>query len=221
MQFVAEDLGASPVADRFGVDKYPAIVVGDALVARPEDFYEWGGPGGGKYLPWSDLENRRKFQNDLKRMIDIRLAGGTLPSLKVSKTPGKLLLPAIELADLSGRTFRFTDMQGKPLLVEFWATWCPPCLSTMSWLKTLDPSRANVVAIAVESQRADIDKILQQYQPRARVVIGTKEVVDAFGGIPAVPTLFLADRTGRIVRAFYGAPPTLHKDIERELAKLR
>ena len=91
----------------------------------------------------------------------------------------------------------------------------------MSWLKTLDASKANVVAIAVESERKDIDKVLQQYQPRARVVIGTKDVLDAFGGIPAVPTLFLADANGRIVRAFYGAPPTLHHDIEQELAKWR
>jgi hypothetical protein len=65
VRFVVEDLGASKLAESFGVDKYPAIFVDDALVARPEDFYDWGGPKTGKYLPWSDLTNRRKFQADL------------------------------------------------------------------------------------------------------------------------------------------------------------
>ncbi|HEU4521285.1 MAG TPA: hypothetical protein VFT12_04730, partial [Thermoanaerobaculia bacterium] len=79
-RFVVEDFGASPIADRFGIDKYPAIFVDDALVATPEDFYAWGGAGKGKYLPWAELENRKKFQQDLRRMIDIRLAGGVVPS---------------------------------------------------------------------------------------------------------------------------------------------
>ena len=45
----------------------------DALVARPEDFYAWGGEGKGKYIPWTEVPNRREFQTDLRKMIDIRL----------------------------------------------------------------------------------------------------------------------------------------------------
>ena len=79
-RFVVEDFGASPLADRFGVDKYPAVFVDDALVARPEDFYEWGGSPVGRYLPWKEPAQREEFQRDLARMIDIRLAGGSLRS---------------------------------------------------------------------------------------------------------------------------------------------
>ena len=224
VRFAVEDLGASPLADRFGVDKYPAIFVDDALVARPEDFYAWGNPNPtGKYLPWTELENRRKFQRDLRRMLDLRLAGGTLPSAakSASSGPTRAPLPPIELVDLAGKPFRFADTKGKPTLVEFWAPWCPPCLSTMKWMKTLDPGKVTVVAIAVESERKDVDKVVRDYQPRATVVMGTKEITEAFGGLPAVPTLFLADRDGRIVRAFYGAPPNLHDEIAKELEKLQ
>ena len=223
IRFAVEDFGASPLAERFGVDKYPAIFVDDALVARPEDFYAWGNPNPtGKYVPWSELENRRKFQRDLKRMLDIRLAGGEVTSAPktAAATPTLPPLPPIELVDLEGKRFRFAAMHGKPTLVEFWAPWCPPCLTTMKWMKTLDPQKVSVVAIAVESDRKDVDKVVKDYQPRARVVMGTKEILDAFGGLPAVPTLVLADREGRIVRAFYGAPPNLHDEIEKELAKL-
>lgn len=128
VRFVVEDLGASKLADSFGVDKYPAIFVDDALVARPEDFYEWGGPATGKYLPWKELANRRKFQADLRQMIDIRLAGGAVASLPASaKTPAetKKLLPEVDLTGLDGKPFRFSALRGKPVLIEFWHRGAP------------------------------------------------------------------------------------------------
>lgn len=124
VRYSVQDFGASPLADRFGIDKYPAIFVDDALVAIPEDFYAWGGKGKGRYIPWTELANRRKFQSDLKRMIDIRLAGGALQSL--ATTPSKKVdrfLPTLDLVDLEGKTFNFSQLNGKPILVEFWAPW--------------------------------------------------------------------------------------------------
>lgn len=220
-RFVVQDFGASPLAERFGVDKYPAIFVGDALVARPEDFYAWGGPETGKYVPWKDLAKRRQFQADLQRMIDIRLAGGTLQSA-VSKPQDKpAALPAVEMTDLEGKRFTFAEMRGQPVIVEFWATWCPICLDTLTWMKgSLAPS-ARVVAVAVDSEDKDIARVVEKIRPRAKVVVASPELRRAFFGPPAVPTLVIADGEGRIVRTFYGAPPDLHQQIEGELRKLR
>jgi hypothetical protein len=50
--------------------------------------------------------------------------------------------------------------------------------------------------------------------------MGTPEVLQAFGDVPSVPTLLIFDRAGRAAGAFYGAPPTLHGDVERRLTKL-
>jgi thiol-disulfide isomerase/thioredoxin len=221
VRFVVEDLGASTLADSFGVDKYPAIFVDDALVARPEDFYEWGGPPTGKYLPWKELESRRKFQADLQRMLDIRLAGGTPRSLPPSAKTAEAArtLPDVAMAALDGKEFRLSELRGKPVIIEFWAPWCPHCLNTLSWLKKLDPAKVQIVSIAIESERKDIDAAVAKLGIPGRVAIGSKEVRDAFGGPPAVPTLLVADRTGTIARIFYGAPPTLHADIEKELGK--
>lgn len=221
VRFIVEDLGNSKLADSFGVDKYPAIFVDDALVARPEDFYEWGGPATGKYIPWKELANRRRFQADLQQMIDIRLAGGTIASLPPSakSTAAKKLLPDLPLDALDGQPFRFAALRGKPVLIEFWAPWCPHCINTLQWMKQL--KGAEIVAVAIDTPREEVAAAVKKLAIPGRVVIASNEVRDAFGGPPAIPTLLIADRNGAIARIFYGAPPTLHAEIEKELAKLR
>jgi hypothetical protein len=78
-----------------------------------------------------------------------------------------------------------------------------------------------VVGIAVESERPAVDALLKKNAPHGRFAMATPMLLEAFGGLPAVPTLFLADSKGRVVRVFYGAPPDLHEQIGKELAKLR
>ena len=223
MVFRVEDFGASPLAERFGIDKYPALFIDDVLVARPEDFYAWGGPGDGRYLPWSDLANRTKYQRDVKRMIEIRLAGGSVAASRTKPGSASAIaqLPALAIEDLAGKTFTFAAYRGKPLLVEFWAPWCPPCLETLEWLRTSGPDNVQVVGLAVQSERAAVDKVLATRRPPGRYAMATREALEAFGDVAAVPTMFLADGKGNVVKVFYGAPPDLHQQVERALATLR
>jgi thiol-disulfide isomerase/thioredoxin len=106
------------------------------------------------------------------------------------------------------------------VLVEFWATWCPPCRGTLAWLGELKQRHGDdlvVLSAAIESDVADVRGIRDKLGRGLRWAMGTPEMARAFGDVSAVPTLFLFDRQGRTIAAYYGAPPTLRADVERVL----
>jgi hypothetical protein len=65
-----------------------------------------------------------------------------------------------------------------------------------------------------------VDALINSIKPPARVVMGNDAIRKAFDGPPAVPTLLLADKNGKVVKVFYGAPPDMHAQIERALLML-
>jgi thiol-disulfide isomerase/thioredoxin len=229
-RFVVENYGDSQLAKRFGVTRYSVIFVNDVLIAKPKDFGYYGkgeGPDNGKYAPWvKNAESQQKFRADLSRMIGLILAGreGEARSAAVRATEREIgSLPAISLTDLAGKPLSREQLSGRPVLVEFWATWCPPCRGTLSWLGELKKrygDRLAILAIAVESDEANVRKVVGELQIPFNVAMGTPEQARAFGDISAVPVLFLFDGSGRTVASYFGAPPDLHARAETKIASL-
>jgi len=224
---VVENYGDSALAKRFGVTRYPAIFVDDVLVATPKDFGFFGkgeGKAEGRYAPLKSAASHERFREDLARMLRLVLAGDAEAARAEAASPEAELLQALPdfaLVDLAGRSVSRADLLGKVVLVEFWATWCPPCRGTLAWLGELQRRHAGelvVLAAAIESEEADVRRVLDELGLPLRAAMGTPEMALAFGDLSAVPTLFVFDRTGRTRGAFFGAPPSLHADAERAVA---
>ncbi len=228
VKFVSENYGESKLAKRFGVTRYPAIFVDDVLVATPNDFGFYGKADAqtGRYAPLKSAASHERFRSDLKRMIELLLAGrkdAARARAAPRETAGVGSLPKVTITDLDGKALSRADLAGRVVLVEFWATWCPPCRGTLTWLGELKKrygKQLAVLAIAVESEEPKVRKLVSDLKLPLTWALGTPDLARAFGDISAVPTLFVFDQSGRSAGAFYGAPPNLHQDAEAMLAGL-
>jgi len=221
-----EEYGSSEMARRFGVRRYPVVFVDDVLFARPKDFGFGGADdvSGGLYVPWLDPANQHRFKDDLRRAVTRRLAGEAVAghalaevALDGDATDGPSVLPALTLTDIDGRVVLPSSLAGHAVVVEMWATWCPPCRSTLAWLDTLQKQRRGrltVIAVAVDSSAEDVRKMAAASKPAYRVVMGSPDVIKAFGAVAAVPKVLIFDAAGRRTAVLYGAPPDLHQQLE-------
>jgi thiol-disulfide isomerase/thioredoxin len=224
VRFVVENLGESKLAERFGVKAYPALFVDDVLVAAPQDFGFFGGLNTGRYAPWSELQGRERFQKDLTRMLDLVLSGkkdelarerGTVEPQRSIST-----LPEFTIKDLSGNTLTAEQLRGRMVVVEFWATWCPPCRSTLEWLVALQKKYGDhvaVVAFSVDSPDEEVRKLTRHLSKDLHWAIATPDIGVAFGDVVSIPTLLLFDGQGKAAGAWYGAAPDLHDLVEKKL----
>jgi len=228
VRFVVENYGDSELARRFGVTRYPALFVDDVLVAKPKDFGFYGkgeGEDNGRYAPWKSAESHERFRADFERMLGLVLAGKS-DALRQELAAGgeetldPATLPELALTALDGTPLASANLAGKVTLVEFWATWCPPCRGTLRWLGELKKKygdRLDVVALAVESDEADVRALVAELGLPLRWAMGSPAVAQAFGDLSAVPTLFLFDASGKTREIFYGAPPDLHDRAEHAI----
>ena len=135
--------------------------------------------------------------------------------------------PNFALQDLSGRTLRLQDLRGKVVLLNFFATWCAPCrieIPDLIRLHTkLKDKGLEIVGIGLDAEGAAVlGPFAQQFRIPYPVLLGTREVVVDYGGITGIPTTFLIDQDGVIVRRFVGLrPPRVFEESVLELLEAK
>jgi thiol-disulfide isomerase/thioredoxin len=228
VKVAVEEYGNSPMATKFGVRRYPVVFVDDVLVARPIDFGFAGAEnvGVGRYVPWSEAQNQARFKDDLRRFVNRRLKGEQVEGVDTADVTaaaddGPAVMPALPATDFTGRPI--ADTSGRVVLVEMWATWCPPCLATMKWMNEFQKThgdRVTIVAVAVDSKEEAVRKVLADIKPSYHVVVGSPELLKSLGSVAAVPKLFIFDGKGQRSEVIYGAAPDLHQRVQTAVERM-
>ena len=149
--------------------------------------------------------------------------GGEKVELRFLRHPAPM--PAFSLKDLDGTPIDSSRLAGKVVLLNFWATWCPPCRAEIPDLIALQEKyRDQIQIIGVSEDDAPPDTVRQfvaEHKMNYTVAMTTPEMERAFPGIDALPTSFLIDREGRVARKHVGMlNPTVTELEARALAGL-
>jgi len=122
------------------------------------------------------------------------------------------LAPDFKLQDLDGETVSLSGLRGRPVLLNFWATWCPPCLAEMPYLQQVveewQGKELAVLTIDIGESRSTVQNYLQSYKLSLPVLLDTKKTVSNKYGFRYVPTTFFIDKDGIIQRMRVGSFPS-------------
>jgi len=133
--------------------------------------------------------------------------------------------PDFTLKDMQGRALSLSSLKGKVVLINFWATWCPPCKAEMpSMNKIYQDLRAQgfeVVAVSTDNSLSTVKDFLAGNRLDFPVLFDEDKTVTRQYHVFSMPTTFLIDRNGMIVEKFYGeedwSDPGVRKKIEKLL----
>jgi thiol-disulfide isomerase/thioredoxin len=127
-------------------------------------------------------------------------------TLRFYKNP--IAVPVFTARDLDGREVSNTSLHGKVLIVNFWATWCPPCRAEIPDLIALQEKyRDQVQIIGISEDEAPVETVkrfVADHKMNYPVVMLTPDLEKMFPGISALPTSFIVNRDGRIVQKHVG-----------------
>jgi cytochrome c biogenesis protein CcmG, thiol:disulfide interchange protein DsbE len=133
--------------------------------------------------------------------------------------------PAFNLVSLDGDSVSLDSLRGQVVLVNFWASWCPPCRVEMPGFERVYRARRDegfvIVGIATDRHaEADIRAFVAEHDITYPILLATQEVVRDYGGVRALPESFLLDRDGLIRHRVVGyfAEPSLRAAVSRMLA---
>jgi thiol-disulfide isomerase/thioredoxin len=117
--------------------------------------------------------------------------------------------PDFSLESLDGKSVRLSDLRGKAVLLNFWATWCGPCKIEMPWFVELQNQYGaqglQIVGVAMDdASKEDIAKFAKNMGVNYPILIGKESIGDQYGGIPALPESFFIGRDGKMVDKIIG-----------------
>ncbi len=137
----------------------------------------------------------------------------------------KVKAPDFVLTSTTGKTVKLSDYKGKIVIVDFWATWCPPCRKGVPDLIDLQnkyKEKLMIIGISLDQGKTkdDVNPFIKNYGINYPVVYYNEKVLNDYGGIESIPTSFIIDKDGNVVNKHVGLyPKYIYEEEIKELLK--
>ena len=182
--------------------------IGEAVAQMPYSQWRWTAAT----LPKIVFSSENDGDGSRKPGADSPLVGKPAPDFKLPLLGGQ-------------EEFELSKQKGRIVVLDFWATWCGPCLKTMPILEKVVgemPREAKVDLIAVNLEEAprQITSMLERHKMKLTVALDQDGAVAAKYAATAIPQTVIIDREGKIVRLFVGSSPQFEKELRSALAEL-
>jgi thiol-disulfide isomerase/thioredoxin len=120
--------------------------------------------------------------------------------------------PSFLVRAIDGSIVSTAEWHGKVVLLNFWATWCPPCRDEVPELVDLAnryKDRLVVVGVSLDdADEGEVGKFAKDFGINYPIVMASREILAEYGGVPALPTLFVVSPDGKVVQKHVGLYPT-------------
>lgn len=132
---------------------------------------------------------------------------------------GTKIAPDFNLPTTDKKQLKLSDYKGKVVIIDFWATWCPPCragIPDLVELKDTYKGKVEIIGISLDGitrggkTLKDVVPFMKEFKINYPVVYGEMETIDSYGGINSIPTSFVVDKEGKIISSHIGL---VEKDV--------
>lgn len=156
-------------------------------------------------------------------LIGLTLGAIAVPVLSINASNSKPM-PSVTVHTADGANVPLAAFKGKVVLIDFWASWCPPCKTSFPALDAIwreyQEKGLEVLAVNVDERRRDADSFLDAHPHHLTVLFDPRGVAPEAFGVTAMPSSFLIDRTGTIRFSHLGYNGNVDERYRREIAQL-